>query len=77
MSNIKQITLKDLRSLVDLKYWIKENTDKFAGKDIKKENMLIIIDYLRNVVKRSDLQDKSGWLEILNDLMQKQEVIDE
>ncbi len=75
--NSKNITIKDLQSLADVEAWVREATGKFTNQDISKENMLIILDYLKGCVEKSDLSDKSGWNQILNELIQRAEAIHE
>lgn len=77
MNNIQKLTLKDLRSLYDLKNWVREHAKIFHGKNIDKENMLIILNYLRGVIKKSDMKDKSGWLETIIELEHRAESLEE
>ena len=65
MTNIQTITLKDLRSLYDLKVWLREKANIFHGKNISKDNMLIFLNYLKEKIKDSDLSNKTDWLDIL------------
>lgn len=76
MSNIQKLKISDLRSLYDLKNWVRENAKIFHGKNIDKENMLIILNYLKEAVKKSDTPDKSGWLDTIIELEHRAEAIE-
>lgn len=77
MATTRNLTFKNIQSLYDLKDWIRTNTKKFTNKDIPKENMLIIIDYLKETIRKSDLPNKSIWIKSLNNLIKRAEVSDE
>lgn len=66
--NIKKITLKDLRSLYDLKCWIREKCQIFLNKEIDKDILLIIINYLVEIFKNAETDNKEVWLDSLYEL---------
>lgn len=76
-NKFKKITLKDLLGLYSLKEWIKESTGLFHNKKISKSNMLIIIDYLIEVFKKPEVENREPWLRSLNKLKGKIERMDE
>lgn len=73
----RDLTIRDLRSLADLKIWVKNTTGKFTEQDISKANMLIILEYLKECIAKSELTDKGGWNQLLNTLIRRAEVLDE
>jgi hypothetical protein len=76
MNNIQKLKISDLRSLYDLKNWVREHAEIFHGKNIDKENMLIILNYLKEAIKKSDASDKSGWLDTIIELEHRAEAIE-
>lgn len=62
MTDRQKITLKDLRSLYDLKSWMREKLNMFHGKSITQDQISITLNYLKERIKKSDLENKVGWL---------------
>jgi hypothetical protein len=77
MTNVKKIKISDLESLYSLKEWMKKTTNIFMNKDISKNNMLIILDYLEDCIKRDESIDKSSWLKLLRKLKQRAGALNE
>lgn len=68
-----KLKVSDLKSAASLKEWINANSNIFINKEISKDNMLIIIDYLYNYIKNGEESDKSIWLQLIRDIKKRVE----
>jgi hypothetical protein len=69
--------LKDISSIYAAKEWLRQNIDIFKDKDISSENMLIFLEYLREKIFESNIDNKNAWLKNILELKQRISVINE
>lgn len=63
----KDLRQSDLVSVAKFKTWVENNIPN--QKEVDNEKVLIIIAYIRDVVLKSDEDDKYSWIKMLNNLI--------
>ena len=65
----QKITPKDLTSPHAFKLWIQNNLEHlYVGKNIINEHLLIYLDYVEQVIRKSNQIDRPFWMEIIRKL---------